>query len=110
MGTAISLRLRKNGPQARGLHPYRPVFIERHGFGDRRGDQKKLFQLEAEFGRQSFRRDLAAFRGPLQSVVNFLNEPLDLDGGPCGDFLLQERQLLAALLIAEIDFKNAACD
>src|SRR5581483_864642 len=102
--------LRQRGPEPRDLHPHGAFLVERHGLGDGRSDEQKLLQLETEFRREPLRRDLAAARRALQRVVDLLNEALDLESRAGGDLVLVERQLLAALLVAEINLHDAARD
>jgi hypothetical protein len=86
------------------------IFIERDRFGDRRRDQQQLLQLEPKVRREPLGRDIAALGRAFEHVVNLLDEMFDLEGGAGGDLLLQARQLLAAFLIAKIDFNQSAGD
>src|SRR5262249_54545488 len=106
----ILRRLRQRGAEPRDLHAHRALLVERHRLGDGRRDEQKLLKLEAEFRREPLWRDLAAPRRALQRVMDLLAEALDLERRAGRDLVLVERQLVAALLVAEIDLDDAARD
>src|SRR5262249_46752465 len=67
-------------------------------------------QLEAKLRRESLGRDFATLGRTAQSVMDFLDEVLDLERRAGGDFFLQQRELFAAFLVAIVNLHQAADD